>query len=202
MKVIKIQALLFDGFDELDVFGAFEALRMASFDVSFKSLHGEQMVTAAYGTRLECDGVFSLQDKPDLLLLPGGGWITRAPKGAWAEAEKGTILQTMRDIHAAGVIIASVCTGSLILGRAGLLTFRHATTNHDAIKELIDLGALYVASRVVDDKDIITAAGITSSIDLGLWIVERFASAQAAQTVSEKMEFERRGPVYRSSSSH
>ena len=197
MKTVKFQALLFDGFDEMDVFGAFEALRMASFEVAFKSLRNQQLVTAIYGTKIQCDGIFSLSDKPDVLLVPGGGWLTRAAKGAWAEAEKGDILATLLKVHAQGVVLATVCTGSLLLGRAGILKGRPATTNHEAVKELIDFGALHVNARVVDDGDIVTAGGITSSIDLGIWLIERFASAQKALEVSERLEFERRGVVFR-----
>ncbi len=198
---MKFEALLFDGFDEMDVFGAFEGLRMASFDVAYKSLRSETMVTATHGTRIKCDGVFSVSAIPDVLLVPGGGWLTRAPRGAWAEAEKGDILAILLKAHAAGITLATVCTGSLLLGRAGMLKGRPATTNHEAVKELIEFGALHVNARVVDDGDIITAGGITSSIDLGIWLVERFASAQRALEVSERLEFERRGVVFRSGKS-
>ncbi len=192
---MKIQALLFDGFDELDFFGVFEPLRMANFDVTTRSLYDDETVQAAYGTRISVDAPFSLGDKPDLLLLPGGGWLSRSSQGAWAEAEKGDILDLVRECHSAGVILASVCTGSLILARAGLLDGRPATTNHAAVNELIELGAKFVPARVVDDGNIVTASGITASLDLGLWLVERFASQSAALIVSSKLEFEPRGLV-------
>jgi transcriptional regulator GlxA family with amidase domain len=194
---MRIDALLFDGFDELDFFGVFETLRMAGLSVVTRSLYEQQVVTAAYGTKLVPDAAFSLEQKSDLLLVPGGGWISHSPAGAWAEAEKGTILEVVKDCHASGVTLASVCTGALVFGKAGLLKNRNATTNHGAVQELIDFGAKYVAARVVDDGDIITASGITASLDLGLWIVERFVSQKAAQDVSERLEFERRGIVFR-----
>ncbi|HEY9760562.1 MAG TPA: DJ-1/PfpI family protein [Oculatellaceae cyanobacterium] len=190
------QALLFDGFDEMDIFGAYEALRMANFEVPFKSLRSQDFVAAQYGVRLKCDEVFSLSKKPDVLLVPGGGWLTRAAVGAWAEAERGDILGLLAKIHAAGVVIATVCTGSLLLARAGILKDRPATTNHAAVKDLIQYGAVHVDARVVDDGDIITASGITSSIDLGIWLVERFGSQEEAIEVSERLEFERRGVVF------
>jgi transcriptional regulator GlxA family with amidase domain len=193
------QALVFDGFDEMDIFGAYEALRMAQFEVPLKTLRSQEFVTAQYGTRLKCDEVFSLPRKPDVLLVPGGGWLARSPKGAWAEAERGDILATLTKVHAAGVVIASVCTGSLLLARAGILKDRPATTNHAAIRELTQYGAVHVNARVVDDGDIITASGITSSIDLGIWLVERFSSQERALEVSERLEFERRSVVYRRS---
>ena len=191
------QALLFDGFDEMDIFGAYEALRMAKFEVPFKSLRSQEFVTAQYGARLKCDDTFSLSKKPDVLLVPGGGWLARSAKGAWAEAERGDILALLLKVHAAGVVLATVCTGSLLLARAGILRNRPATTNHAAVKELTEYGALHVNARVVDDGDIITAGGITSSIDLGIWLIERFSSQDHALKVSEALEFERRGIVYR-----
>lgn len=193
---MKIQALVFDGFDEMDVFGTLEALSMGGFRIAFKSLHEQQIVTAAYGTRIEVDGKYSLDEQPDVLLVPGGGWITRAARGAWAEAQDGRILQVLRESHQAGVILAAVCTGSLLLAQAGLLKDRPATTNHGAISELIESGARYIKARVVDGGQIVTAGGITSSIDLGIWLIERFKSQAEAISVSERLEFERRGVVF------
>jgi transcriptional regulator GlxA family with amidase domain len=194
---MKIDALLFDGFDELDFFGVFETLRMAGLSVETHSLYQQDFVTAAYGSKLIPDAHYSNELKSDLLIVPGGGWISRSPKGAWAEVQKGTILDVVKSSHSTGTVIATVCTGSLVLGKSGLLKDRKATTNHGAVKELLNCGAKYIAARVVDDGDIITAAGITASLDLGLWLVERFVSRQAAQGVSEGLEFERRGIVYR-----
>lgn len=194
---MKIDALLFDGFDELDFFGVFETLRMAGLSVETHSLYQQDVVTAAYGSKIVPDGAYSADLNSDLLIVPGGGWISRSPKGAWTEVQKGTILDVVKASHATGTVIATVCTGSLVLGKAGLLKGRKATTNHGAVKELIDCGSKYIAARVVDDGDIITAAGITASLDLGLWLVERFVSQQAAQAVSAGLEFERRGIVHR-----
>lgn len=189
---MKIQALLFDGFDEMDYFGAFEALRMGGFEVGSKSLHKQDVVTAAYGTRILPDGYFSIEEKPNLLIVVGGGWLARSPKGAWAEVQSGSILNVVRDCAKAGVVLATVCTGSLILAHAGLLTERTATTNRGAVQELEAFGVRYTDQRVVDDGDIITAGGITSSLDLGLHLLERFASHELAEQVSAKLEYTRR----------
>ncbi len=193
---MRIQALLFDGFDELDFFGVFEALRMGRFEVQTRSLYKQDVLTSAHGVKIVPDGCFSAEDNPELLIVPGGGWLARSAQGAWSEVRKKTILNVVQDCNSAGVILASVCTGSLVLAHAGLLKGRAATTNHSAIHELVELEANYIAARVVDDGDIITASGITASLDLGLWLVERFASQQAALAVSAGLEFERRGPVF------
>jgi len=186
-----IQALIFDGFDELDYFGVFEALRMGGFAVSCRTLHEQDIVTAAYGTRVAPDAQFSIFEKPDLLIVVGGGWLAQSPKGAWAEVQEGTILRVAKECYDQGVVLATVCTGALVLGHAGLLTGRRATTNQGAVQELKQLGAKYVEQRVVDDGDIITAGGITSSLDLGIHLLERFASHQHAREVSSKLEYTR-----------
>lgn len=193
---MNIQALLFDGFDEIDFFGVFEALCMGGFRVAMRSLYPQDVITSAHGVKVIVDFVFSIEDKPELLIVPGGGWLARSAQGAWAEVGKGTILQVVRDCNSTGVILASVCTGSLVLAKAGLLKRRPATTNHGAVQELVELEANFIDSRVVDDGDIITASGITASLDLGLWLVERFGSKEAAQRVSEHLEFEPRGQVF------
>jgi len=193
---MKFQALVFDGFDELDVIGVYEPLRMAGQDVEYVSLYEQEVITAGHGTKLMVSAVLALENKPDLLIVPGGGWIARSATGAWAEANKGFVLKRLQDFYRAGVQMASVCTGSLLLARAGLLEGRRATTNHGAVDELRQCGANYMDERVVDDGDIITAAGVTSSLDLGLWLVARFVSQDKAVHISQLLEYEiRQGHV-------
>jgi transcriptional regulator GlxA family with amidase domain len=191
-----IQIVVFDGFDELDVIGIYEPLRMAGLEVSLSSLSKQEVITASNGLRIIPDGVLNLAKKPDVLCVPGGGWISRAQKGAWAEAERGDILQTLKEFHRAGVILAAVCTGALLLGRAGLLKDRPVTTNHAALEELKAFGAQVQLARVVDDGDIITAGGVTSSLDLGLWLIERFIDSDKANEVAKAMEYAPRAPVW------
>jgi transcriptional regulator GlxA family with amidase domain len=192
-----IQCLIFDGFDEMDVFGVIEPLCMAGLSVKLVSLRAQDYVVAAHSVKVVPEAVFDLANKPDLMIVPGGGWITRSKSGAWAESQQGVILQKIRDCHAAGVALASVCTGSMLLAKAGLLTNRPATTNHAAVEELKEAGAIYLEARVVDDGEIVTAAGITSSLDLGIYLVERFCGQAKAQDVSVQLEFERRLPIVR-----
>ncbi|MBY0357166.1 MAG: DJ-1/PfpI family protein [Candidatus Obscuribacterales bacterium] len=195
---MKFQLLLFDGFEEMDVFGVFEALKIASFDLRLLSLEKQQFTTGFYGTKIIPEGILDLANKPDVLIVPGGGWLNRSASGAYAEAEKGTILRLIKAFYDQGVILASVCTGSLLIAKAGLLEGRPATTNLQALSELQELGAKVIKARVVDDKTIVTAAGITASLDLGLWLVERFAAKEKALEVSNKLEFELREPVWQS----
>jgi transcriptional regulator GlxA family with amidase domain len=188
---MQIQALIFDGFDELDVIGVYEPLRMSGLDVKLMSLEQQDIVESFHGIKISPDGLVDKQNKPDLLIVPGGGWVARANRGAWAEAQKGKVLELLKYFHECGVILASVCTGSMLLAKAGLLVGRAATTHHKATKELEEYGARIKSGRVIDDGNIITAGGVTSSIDLGLWLVERFISPETAKEVSNRLEFER-----------
>jgi len=79
----------------------------------------------------------------------------------------------------------------MIVAAAGLLRDRRATTHHRARADLRDAGAQLVEARVVDDGDIVTAAGVTSGIDLGLWIVERWWGRRLANAVAGEMEHQR-----------
>jgi transcriptional regulator GlxA family with amidase domain len=190
------QILVFDGFEELDVIGVYQALRMAGLAVPLVSLEKQSQIRAFQGLTMVPDGVLSLKSLPDVLVVPGGGWLARADTGAWALAKDESFLTKLRQIKEAGTILASVCTGAMLLAHAGVLQDRLATTNHGAVDDLTAAGAKVIWARVVDDGDIITAGGITCSLDLGLWLVERFVSPEKADQVSEALEFERRGKVY------
>jgi transcriptional regulator GlxA family with amidase domain len=194
---MNFQIIIYDGFEEMDVFGVYEALRMADFDVRLVSLEEQQKVTAIYGTDVIPHATFDRKNRPDVFIVPGGGWLARAPKGAWAEAERGRILAELQWLQSAGSFLVSVCTGSLLLGKARLLDGRPATTNAGAIEDLRDTGAKVVHARVVDDGSIVTAAGITASLDLGIWLVERFSGIDKAIEVSRRLEFEPRGTVWK-----
>jgi transcriptional regulator GlxA family with amidase domain len=195
---MQFQILIFDGFEEMDVFGVFEPLRMAGLDVKLVSLDAQESVSGFYGTRVIADGILEVNNKPDVLIVPGGGWLVKSSKGAWAEAENGTMLKAIKSFYEAGCVIASVCAGSMLLARAGLLLGRYATSNKLLLTELGQHGTRVIEARVVDDGDIVTAGGITSSIDLGVWLVERFLGVNKALEVSSKLEFESRGCVWKS----
>jgi transcriptional regulator GlxA family with amidase domain len=136
-------------------------------------------------------------NRPDLIVVPGGGWITRSPAGAWAEAQRGALPNQLAQLHRDGVTTASVCTGAMLLATAGLLKNRPAVTHHGALHELEATGAQVIRARVVDDGDVVTAGGVTSGLDLSLWLVERFFGPQTAHTIEERLEYERRGTVWK-----
>jgi transcriptional regulator GlxA family with amidase domain len=201
---MNFQILIFDGFDELDAIAPYEVLQNAAqmkvdATVELVTADAAKEITAAHGLRLRPSAQLDLQRRPDVLIVPGGGWIDRTPHGARAEAERGVIPKMIKALHESGTICASVCTGAMLLAAAGILKGRPATTNHGAIKDLADSGARVTDARVVDEGNIVTAAGVTSGLDLGLWLVERFYGSKIAQELEVQMEYERRGTVWRSS---
>lgn len=199
---MRVEILLYPGFDELDAIGPFEVFqqarkRGARLTARLVGLSPAGEVRAANGLWVRSEARLGENGRPDLLLVPGGGWGTRAPQGAWAEAQRPEAPAAIRAQHGEGAILAAVCTGAMLLGAAGLLYGRHATTHHSALDELRAEGAKLVDARVVDDGDIITSGGVTSGLDLALWLVERFASAEAARQVEVVLEYQRRGPIWR-----
>lgn len=202
---MRIDILLFDGFDELDAIAPFEVLRAAAaagadFSTRLLMLHPMPEVTASNGLRVRPDGALSQladDERPQVLVVPGGGWNARKPQGARAEAERGEVPAALAQLHEEGTTLAGVCTGGMLIATARLLAGRPAITHHGALSDLRAAGANIVDARVVDDGDIVTAGGVTSGLDLALWLVERFAGARIAHHVESQLEYERRGIVWR-----
>lgn len=190
----RIEIVIFDGFDEVDVFGPFDVLSSAGYAVELVAVEAAGTVTSLRGVRVQVDTTLGT---PHGVVVPGGGWLNRAPVGSWAEAQRGVLPQRLREIAPATTWIASVCTGSLLLASAGLLTDRYAITNRNALDELRPHVREVIEERVVDDGDRITAGGLTAGIDLGLWITERESGTAAADRVATSMEYVRQGRVWR-----
>ncbi|WP_254766457.1 DJ-1/PfpI family protein [Salinilacihabitans rarus] len=189
--------VLFDGFDELDAIGPYEVLANgaragASLSVRLVTLEPTERVRASHGLRVEPDGVL---DDPDLLVVPGGGW-TGDDGGVRRVVEDGALAERVADLHADGTTVASVCTGAMVLATAGVLDGRPAITHRDAVDDLADYADVTDA-RVVDEGDVLSAGGVTSGIDLALWLLEREFGPEVAERVAREMEHERRGEVVR-----
>lgn len=197
---MRVAIVLFDGFDELDAIGPFEVLRAAAAAgadllVDLVTLNGVEVVTGQHGLRVP--STVTLNGRPDLLIVPGGGWNARSPKGAWGEAQRGELPAAIARLHAAGTMVATVCTGGMLAAAAGITRGRPVITHHRALDELRASGAEVISARVVDDGDLISSGGVTSGLDLALWLVERYFGAAAASAVAGNLEYERRGPVWR-----
>ena len=187
-----IDIVVFDGMDELDAIGPLEVLRTAAswgadFDVRLVTLEPRATVKCAHGLTVSADG--TPRPDADLVIFPGGGWIAQSAEGARAEVESRRWEPLIRDAESRGAVLASVCTGAMILAKAGALRGRRATTHHNAWTDLEAAGAILVRERVVDDGDRITAGGVTSGIDLGLWLVERFANRELADNIAANLEY-------------
>jgi transcriptional regulator GlxA family with amidase domain len=141
----------------------------------------------------------SSAEKPGLVIVAGGGWLSGAAQGVRAEITRGDIPKILRQLHKSGTVLAGVCTGAMLIAATGLLAGRPAITHHQATEDLCGMGVDIIQARVVDDGDIVTAGGVTSGLDLALWLVERFAGSQMALQVEAKMEYERRGSVWQQS---
>jgi transcriptional regulator GlxA family with amidase domain len=169
----------------------------ADFKIRLVSPSGAGEVVGAHGLRVRAEASLAQQPRPQLIVVPGGGWNDRSPTGARAEADRGEIPTYLAELYASGTTIAAVCTGAMLVAAAGLLRSRSAITHHEAINDLRAAGARIVEERVVDDGQLITAGGVTSGLDLALWLVERFANREVAETVAREMEHQRVGNVWR-----
>jgi transcriptional regulator GlxA family with amidase domain len=199
---VRIEILLYDGFDELDAVGPWEVLQRARqsgapFEVALASLGEKRLITAAHGLRVQAEQVLAAGGRPDTLVVPGGGWNDRSPQGAWTETRREEIPRAISRLHGSGSTIAAVCTGAMLVAASGLFKNRPATTHHAAIDDLRSYGARIIEARVVDAGDLISSGAVTSGIDLALWLVERFASETAAQDIAAAIEYPRQGVVWR-----
>ncbi len=204
---MRIEVVVFDGFDDLDAFGPYEVLRHAArrvegWDVALVGAHGPAALRTAHGVRVQVEQGLGERD-PDGIVVAGGGWHDAGP-GARAEAERGDLPRRLAELAPRCRWTASVCTGALLLAAAGLTTGRPAVTHHSALDDLRATGAdVRDEARVVDDGDLITAAGITSGLDLALHLVEREADLHTADAVAHHLAYHRqpitrtRGPAAR-----
>ena len=194
----QIDILLYDGFDELDAVAPFEVFENAAragadCEVTLVTHEKQDRVTASHGLEVGVDGQLSgpgTEDAPDLLLVPGGGWSGEGEQGVRREYESGDLPEEITAHHAAGATIASVCTGAMLLERAGILGDGPAITHQSAVADLEAAGVTVPDRRVVDTGKILTAGGVTSGLDLALHIVQREFGEDIADEVATVLEYE------------
>lgn len=192
---MRIQILLFEGFEELDVAGPYEVFQKARalgapWSVECVTLQPREFVTAAFGLEMRPQAVLDPDMPPDVLVIPGGGWVSRSATGAFAEAQKGEIPGLLARLFGR-TILCGVCSGTMLLAAAGITNGRRCVTHHSAIEDLRTTGAIVEDARVVDDGDLVTCSGVTSGVDLALWVVERFVSPRVAADVCSYLEYPR-----------
>jgi transcriptional regulator GlxA family with amidase domain len=198
--VIRLGVLLFDGFDELDAVVPWEVLRTAAalgapFETTLFTGDGARTVEASHGLRIEVSAS-GVPAPLDWVVVPGGGWSNRSRPGTGREIERGTLPRLLTMLYDGGVSVASICTGAMLVSAAGLLRGRPATTHAIARAALRADGAELIDARVVDDGNVVSAGGITSGIDLSLWLVERLAGAAIARATRTELEHHPVGGVH------
>jgi transcriptional regulator GlxA family with amidase domain len=181
---------LFDRFTALDGIGPYEVLqRIPDIDVTFIG-HDRGEVRSENGMLgVTRDATFEEMPRPDLIVFPGG-------VGTRPLVRDDRVLDWLRTAHETTRFTTSVCTGSLVLGAAGLLDGLTATTHWGAYDALANQGALPTAERVVEhlDRRIITAAGVSSGIDMALRLVEVLFDRVAAEAAQLMIEYDPQPP--------
>ena len=181
---------LYPDYTALDAIGPYEVLsRLPGAKVTFAAASTGVLRTDTGFLGISADVALSDIDRTDVLVVPGG-FGTRAAMG------DDELVGWIRRIHDTTDWTTSVCTGSLLLGAAGLLTGKKATTHWAAKGELESTGATYVADRVVvhEDEKISTAAGVSAGIDMGLTLAARIAGEDVARAIQLGIEYDPQPP--------
>jgi putative intracellular protease/amidase len=190
---VRAQVVLFDGFDPLDVIGPYETLAAGGIRAELVTAEGAREVPAGLNL-LSLKATAQLTAQADLIVLPGAAALDDTTTLALLNEAAATLDAALKDTNA---LIATVCGGSLVLAMAGLIKGRNATTNHLGLHALESMGVNAIRARIVDDGDLVTAAGVSSGIDLGMYLVEREIGAQKALELETLFAHERRGTVWR-----
>jgi transcriptional regulator GlxA family with amidase domain len=185
---MQIAILLYDRFTALDAIGPYEVLsRVPGASLSFIAAEAGPVRTDNGVLTVLAERTLAELERPDILLVPGGPGEVAARAG-------GPMLEWLRRADETSTWTTSVCTGSLVLGAAGLLEGRRATTHWLALETLSGLGAEPIAERVVFDGKLVTAAGVSAGIDMSLSLVERIAGRRVAEAIQLGIEYDPQPP--------
>jgi transcriptional regulator GlxA family with amidase domain len=186
---VRIAIPLFDRFTALDAVGPYEVLsRLPGAQICFLAVreaglqHTEnRMLALSAQSRLE-----DMPD-PDVVLVPGGF-------GTRELVSYEPLLEWLREADRQSILTTSVCTGSLLLGAAGLLEGKRATTHWTMLDELAGYGATPVSERVVRQGKLVTCAGVSAGIDMALGLVAQLHSVKLAQVIQLGIEYDPQPP--------
>ncbi len=181
---------LFPKFTALDAIGPYEVLqRIPSIDVVFVGHELGEVRSENGFLGVTCDATFEAVPHPDVLVFPGG--VGTRPLQTDAR-----VIDWVRAAHETSLYTTSVCTGSLVLGAAGLLDGLTATSHWATYRELEAHGAVATSQRVVEhlDRRILTAAGVSSGIDMALRLVELLVDRVAAEASQLMIEYDPQPP--------
>ncbi|MBW3614855.1 MAG: DJ-1/PfpI family protein [Actinobacteria bacterium] len=180
--------LIFDRFTALDAVGPYEVLsRLPGASVTFCAARAGPVRNDSQSLGLVADAAMADVEAADILVVPGGPG-TRELMGDAA------VHDWVRAIHATTRWTTSVCTGSLILGGAGLLNGVRATGHWMAREELGRLGATVVEERVVREGKLVTAAGVSAGIDMALCLAGWESGEEVAQAIQLLIEYDPQPP--------
>ncbi|MFT5391681.1 MAG: cyclohexyl-isocyanide hydratase [Gammaproteobacteria bacterium] len=184
---MNIGLLLFPNITQLDLTGPYEVFTKfpeAKVDLIWKSL---EAITVAGGMQILPSSTFETCPDLDVICIPGGAGMNPL-------LNDDETLAFIKRQAASARYITSVCTGSLVLGAAGLLKGKRATTHWMSLEMLAEFGALPVAERVVIDGNIVTGGGVTAGIDFALSLAAEIYGEQLAKTIQLAIEYDPHPP--------
>ena len=209
-KSTHVQIVLFDGFDLLDALAPYEVFAAAGMysggavTVELVSAEGKRSVPSGLnGPALEAQAAFD-PNRAGIIVVPGA---SGKPAGDSEDAIPNVLKQAMKTslppllqqaFTNEEVTVATVCGGSLLPAMGGLLKDKHATTNHIGMAALGALGAIPIEARVVEDGPrFVSGGGVTSGLDVALYLVDRELGPQIANAVEKLFEYEKRGTIWK-----
>ena len=179
---------LFEGITALDAIGPYEVLsRLPGARVRFVAVEPGTYRTDNRQLTMVADESLAAVPRPDILMVPGGF-------GTRALLTPNPLLDWIRQAHPTTQWTTSVCTGSLLLAAAGVLRGLEATTHWAAMDQLARFGAIPCTRRVVEQGKIVTAAGVSSGIDMALHLAARIAGEDTAQAIQLGIEYDPEPP--------
>lgn len=185
---MEIAIPIFDRITALDAIGPYEVLsRLTGARVVFAAAEPGPKRTENGMLALTADSALSDVPRPDVIVVPGG-------HGTRALMHDEQMLAWVRAAHETSRWTTSVCTGALVLGAAGVLDGLEATTHWLLLDALAGLGAVPVRRRVVEQGKVITAAGVSSGIDMALTLAARIAGEEVAQAIQLAIEYDPEPP--------
>ena len=187
---MEIALFIFDRMTALDAVGPLEIIgRVPDADVKIvgKECGPVRAGKSSSGLGLVADHTLDEVATPDILLIPGGADMSHV-------TSDDDVLDWVRQAHRSTSWTTSVCTGALVLGAAGVLDGKRATTHWSARSQLADYGAIPVNERVVVDGKIVTGAGVSAGIDMALALAAIVAGDEHAQFIQLMTEYDPQPP--------
>jgi putative intracellular protease/amidase len=185
---MQIAILLFEGFTALDAVGPYEVLsRLPGAEVRFVAAEPGPTLTETGSLSLVAESPLSEARAPEIVVVPGGF-------GTRALLDDEELLGWIRSAHETSRWTTSVCTGSLLLGAAGVLRGLKATSHWAALDRLAAFGAEPTSERVVEQGKVITAAGVSAGIDMALRLAQHVAGEEVAKAIQLGIEYDPQPP--------